>query len=121
MALLPCALYSAAMWLVLPLLTAGSSIECSLLGNRSGDRCVCEPGFTGGACQQLDLVPLKDLDAGWQWPLLDAKNVSGWGFDAVFDESDGLYHAVADVSCGCGQHTSVRDCTEYTGVLASGG
>jgi hypothetical protein len=32
-----------------------------------------------------------------------------------------MYHAVADVSCGCGAHTAVRECTEFTGVLASGG
>jgi hypothetical protein len=33
-----------------------------------------------------------------------------------------MYHAVVDVSCGCAvAHPAARECTEYTGVLASGG
>ena len=98
------------------------STECQLLGKCSdGGRCVCAPGFTGTDCGQLKLRPAASLTAATLWPVAGAANSSSWGFTVAYDPADQLYHAVADVSCGCGLHSAVRECTEFTGVLASGG
>lgn len=63
------------------------------------------------ALNAMDMTPLT---AG-------AANSSAWGFTTAYDPADQMYHAVVDVSCGCGAHSAVRECTEFTGVLASGG
>eukprot|EP01052_Picozoa_sp_SAG31_P048478 SAG31_NODE_10161_length_1176_cov_1.168059_1_plen_121_part_01 len=65
---------------------------------------------------------MESLESATLWPAAGAANSSAWGFTVAFDPADGLYHAVADVSCGCSDLRSpVRECSEFTGVLASGG
>jgi hypothetical protein len=96
--------------------------DCGLLGVCDGGSCSCAPGFIGDSCGQLDLLPVKGgLPAAELWPVTGAANSSAWGFTVAYDPADKLYHAVADVSCGCALHSAVRSCSEYTGVLASGG
>jgi hypothetical protein len=55
------------------------------------------------------------------WPQAGVPNSSAWGFTVAYDPKDKVYHAVVDVSCGCDKGSSVGSCSEYTGVLASGG
>ena len=98
-----------------------SAEDCSLLGTCESGRCKCSAGYTGPSCGQLDLQPVSSLQAATLWPQAGVSNSSAWGFTVAYDPADKLYHAVADVSCGCAEHSSVRSCTEYTGVLASGG
>ena len=111
--------------LLVPQQAAGScagAADCGLLGVCDGGSCSCAPGFIGDSCGQLDLLPVKGgLPAAELWPVTGAANSSAWGFTVAYDPADKLYHAVADVSCGCALHSAVRSCSEYTGVLASGG
>jgi len=95
--------------------------DCSLLGTCTAGKCSCAAGFTGAACGQLDLQPAASLGAATVWPQPGVPNSSAWGFSVAYDPDDKVYHAVADVSCGCDPSSTVRSCTEYTGVLASGG
>ena len=98
-----------------------SAADCSLLGSCSAGVCQCSPGYTGPTCGQLALRPAASLAAATLWPQPGVGNSSAWGFTVAFDPTDRLYHAVADVSCGCDKTSPVRECTEFTGVLASGG
>ncbi len=98
--------------------------DCGLLGvcdSATGGTCSCAPGFHGESCGYLSLLPEQGLPAAELWPVTSAANSSAWGFTVAYDPADKLYHAVADVSCGCALHSAVRSCSEYTGVLASGG
>ena len=70
-------------------------------------------------CQPPRAHPLRHTAAGAA--RAGAANSSAWGFTTAYDPVDQLYHAVVDVSCGCGPHSAVRECSEFTGVLASGG
>jgi hypothetical protein len=86
--------------------------------------CRCFRGFTGPSCSLLDLEPLHDAKTR-VWPrsplappvprpssapqLPSDFNATSWGFSVVFDEGDGLWHAMVDSACGS------------DGVLVSGG
>lgn len=94
---------------------------CSLLGKCAAGKCKCAAGYTGPTCGQLALRPVPSLAAATVWPQPGVANSSSWGFTVAYDPIDKLYHAVTDVSCGCDAGSPVRSCTEYTGVLASGG
>lgn len=84
--------------------------NCELLGVCGTDGlCKCHPGFAGASCGQLDFAP-SDPQTARQWPAENATGVSAWGFTAVHDPADGLYHAI--VGTGCGDNSP--------GVLASG-
>lgn len=98
-----------------------SASDCSLLGQCSDGRCHCSPGYTGPTCGQLDLQPVSSFNSAQLWPQPGVPNSSAWGFTVAYDPADRLYHAVVDVSCGCDANSSVHACTEFTGVLASGG
>lgn len=99
-----------------------SDSDCSLLGSCAPNgECRCLAGWTGSNCGTLRLVPIANVAASTVWPAAGVPNSSSWGFTTVYDPVAKVYHAVADVSCGCSAHSSVRECTEYTGVLASGG
>lgn len=95
--------------------------DCQLLGKCINGSCICAPGFKGPNCGLLDLQPAASLQAATIWPKAGARNSSAWGFTTAYDPIKQMYHAVVDVSCGCAAHSSIRDCTEFTGVLASGG
>eukprot|EP00038_Savillea_parva_P000928 m.100001 g.100001 ORF g.100001 m.100001 type:complete len:444 (+) comp10329_c0_seq3:48-1379(+) len=101
--------------------SCATDADCSLLGTCQAGACHCAPGFTGTQCGQLDLVPATSLSAATLWPQPNVPNVSSWGFTVAYDPNDSLYHAVTTVSCGCNAGSPVHACSEYTGVLASGG
>ena len=84
---------------------------CEQLGVCRGGVCDCLPGYTGPSCGVLDLAPAAAA-AARVWPsppALAAKAASAWGFSAVYDPADGLYHAFATTACG------------EDGVVGSGG
>lgn len=77
-----------------------SPAGCELLGTCTAGACVCLPGWTGPSCGSLDLAPASTAA---RWPRDDdigAGAASAWGFSAVFDPADGLYHALVTVACG---------------------
>ena len=91
--------------------------DCEELGDCVLGSCVCDAGFTGPSCGELDLLPNAPLEGCSEqdprlWPSNVASNngsASAWGFSPVFDPSDGLYHAFVTVACNA------------SGVLANGG
>eukprot|EP00937_MAST-01D_sp_MAST-1D-sp2_P002150 g2150.t1 len=99
--------------------------DCEWLGTCEADgHCSCLPGFRGLHCSSLDLQPTS-MQASRLWPrgplapptptpsptppAAGDFNVTAWGADVVYDEHDGLWHAMVDVACGA------------KGVLARGG
>eukprot|EP01060_Flectonema_neradi_P031639 TRINITY_DN4855_c0_g3_i2.p1 TRINITY_DN4855_c0_g3~~TRINITY_DN4855_c0_g3_i2.p1 ORF type:complete len:366 (+),score=84.56 TRINITY_DN4855_c0_g3_i2:48-1145(+) len=80
-----------------------SDIDCSLNGVCKSDKCVCDTGFKGDTCAELNLY-----GGGQVWPEKGSTNASSWGYTTVTDDK-GVVHTLVDVACG-------KD-----GVLASGG
>jgi hypothetical protein len=86
--------------------TCSSSADCELLGSCVGGACVCQPGWRGASCGELDLAPAAAC-AGCLplWPVASASRPgaagsSAWGFSPLFDATDGLWHAFVTVACG---------------------
>jgi hypothetical protein len=42
-----------------------SSRDCQLAGECTAGKCVCDPGWAGEVCSQLDLAPLTTEPAAW--------------------------------------------------------
>jgi hypothetical protein len=73
--------------------------DCERLGLCVNSTCVCDAGWTGPSCSQLNLAPAPHSPA-YAWPLDVSTNSSSWGLAAVYDPADGLFHGLAEVSCG---------------------
>ena len=68
---------------------------CEALGECVAGACRCAAGFTGPSCGSLKLTTTPRAD-GMVWPAPAARaagTASSWGFTAVQDPADGLYHA----------------------------
>jgi hypothetical protein len=90
--------------------TCTTRADCENLGTCLGGRCVCLPGFTGPSCGSVSLAPAsRSFARVWPAAAPASVNASAWGITAVFDPSDGLYHAFITVACG------------EDGVVGSGG
>jgi len=59
--------------------------DCNLLGDCARSQCVCDSGFTGPRCEQLDLGPADPVGA-----LRLPGNVSSWGGNVI--KINGTYH-----------------------------
>ena len=76
--------------------------DCELLGECVAGACRCAAGFTGPNCGALALAPApapRGAASPYAWPL-PGVNASSWGLSSVFDESDGLFHGLAEIACG---------------------
>ena len=86
----------------------GSDFDCSYNGECSADgqACVCDAGWTGVACEQLDLLPAVNgsgLDELHVDPSV-ATPTSTWG-GSVLRADDGTYHMWAsEMTRSCGIH-----------------
>jgi len=89
-----------------------TNVDCELLGICTTGKCICEPGFTGETCGQLNLKPIESNTSGRVWPLQDTSpDTASWGFSAVKGD-DGMYHGVVNVGCG-------TTATSVTGTYAA--
>lgn len=69
--------------------TCKTELDCCLLGKCVAGMCVCNEGFTGPNCHQLDLIPSKDPNIeGFQ-----DMRYPAWCGRAIY--SDGQYHFIA--------------------------
>jgi hypothetical protein len=91
--------------------TCSTSLDCSLNGLCSSDgRCVCDAGWTGACCGQLNLLPMDYAATGGGYK---HSSTSTWGGNIVRNASTGAYHmwiaemapAAADGSGSCGLTT----------------
>lgn len=68
--------------------TCESELDCVLNGDCINGRCVCDPGFTGPNCYQLDVMPSNDPDIeGFRHP-----DYPAWGGRSIYDK--GKWHWV---------------------------
>jgi hypothetical protein len=67
---------------------AAAPLRCSLLGQWSGGRCVCDKGWSGQTCSVADLKPLN-LELGY-----DNVSSATWGGRPVEDPTTGVWSLV---------------------------
>lgn len=67
--------------------TEGSEADCVLNGICKGGQCVCDPGWTGDRCNQLNLKPPDRLKPHGYYN----GSMPTWGGDIIYE--DGRYHA----------------------------
>ena len=70
--------------------TCRTARDCQLAGLCTGSKCVCDPGWTGPLCHQLDLAPLPTGFTGGVWNS-ELSPRSSWGA-APHQAEDGKYH-----------------------------
>lgn len=82
-----------------------SSMSCELNGACTAGKCVCDRGWKGAACGQLDIGPRKLAYGNGVTP-----NTSCWGGGPpVLDPLTGKYHLlVTEIADGCGMATWAR-------------
>lgn len=82
--------------------------SCSLNGVCDGGTCVCDPEWTGAACERLNLAAPSAVTAAFPPPSLRA-NTTSWGATVLRDPSPNAtaqYHMYAAVMAnGCGMTT----------------
>ena len=80
-----------------------TDVDCELLGTCTAGTCVCRPGFAGPSCGSINLTTSATCESCYPvWPQEDARAAraaSAWGFSAVHDPADGLWHAFITVAC----------------------
>jgi hyaluronoglucosaminidase len=119
-----------------PLATAdgrscGGNMECSLNGHCTKGTCVCYPGWTGGSCGLLALLPTPPGHRGSAaYPPPAMRDTTAWGGRAVYDAASKIYHgwfSEMGHHCGmdvwqrasmCRHATSTNPAGPYTPVQA---
>ena len=56
--------------------TCSTARDCQLAGECTAGKCVCDPGWAGASCSQLDLAPLTAEPAAWN---SEYSSRSSWG------------------------------------------
>jgi hypothetical protein len=96
-----------------------TDFDCSLSGvcNEAG-ACVCDAGWRGAACSELNLAPADPRDGVIAWP------TSSWGGVAVRDPvDDTLFHFFYSRflgGCGLLCWVNASECVRATGASAAG-
>ena len=92
--------------------------DCSLSGVCDAGVCVCDAGWRGAACSELNLAPADPLDGVIAWP------TSSWGGVAVRDPDDAaLFHFFYSRfvgGCGLLCWVNASECVRATGPSAVG-
>lgn len=88
--------------------------DCEMLGACSVDGvCHCNPGFIGPSCGSVNLSSVSSCPSCFPlWPTPQSRQerqASAWGFSALYDPADQLWHAFVTVACN------------GSGVIADGG
>lgn len=79
----------AALTTATPTNACSSSRDCSLLGECTAGRCVCDSGWTGPFCSSLNLEPAPPVNTGGAY--IAPNGYSSWGMSVVQDKAgDGL-------------------------------
>lgn len=92
----PCALFA---FLALLSFAAAcvTDADCHLNGLCTAGACVCDEGWVGPACGQLDILPVDPRDGMNEMPAS-----SSWGGSVVLAPEDGLYHLFfSEILGGC--------------------
>ena len=97
-----------------------SSMKCQLNGDFIQGSCVCDVGWTGSTCGELDLDPTPIVM--WGKGATATPNSSSWGGGPpAFDAASGKYHLfVSELAANCGMGTWVRGSFAAHAVSTSG-
>eukprot|EP00040_Diaphanoeca_grandis_P024766 m.136519 g.136519 ORF g.136519 m.136519 type:complete len:646 (+) comp29860_c0_seq1:110-2047(+) len=81
-----------------------TSTDCNLLGDCVDGSCICDKGWTGEACGQLNIRPNGNIDpkGGSKGSYIAPNHFSSWGMSVVQDSSTSMYHGfVSEFMYGC--------------------
>ena len=84
-----------------------TEFDCSLSGLCSNSRCVCDPWWTGPACDLLNLQNAASQAQGLQVP-----NYKSWGGHALA-QGDGTFHGFFSFMC---RHATLSDWTTKSSI-----
>ena len=97
-----------------------SDADCSLNGVCSAGACVCDAGWRGSACSQLNLAPADPADGIDGWP----RGSSSWGGVAVADPFDAatfhFFYSRFVGGCGLLCWVNASECVHAVGPSAAG-
>ena len=81
-----------------------TEIDCQLNGVCSQGSCICDSGWRGEKCEELDLLPVDSMT-----PAYGGNGTTSWG-GSVVKSSNGSFHMfVAEMANSCGLNTWVTN------------
>ena len=77
-----------------------TEMDCQLNGICSQGSCICDSGWRGEACEELDLLPVDSLT-----PAYGSNGTTSWGGSVVKSSTGSFHMFAAEMANSCGMTT----------------